>query len=495
VFAQELAWGDLAARRARDAVIADEVARETATALVGRWFALRDEWNRRFAVLAARDWSSVMHGNREEGPLALHRVLGEVVRPIVSAAFDVGQRRHVFFVVLDGCDLPSFYEIVRALEQRQIAPVLPPNGVGLPLLVAQHSDGVGPRVALGVAPMPTITSHARRAIFAGMIPDAVVVDEREAFAAASPADAKAFVRCVALGPATRTLLLKGDLADEGVLESLLDAPETAPVVVAAVFNEVDDALSSKQSGVLPTWQLGNLGKVARALTIAVRNGWTIILTADHGHTPFREPDLRAAGFSGSRYVELPHGPAPVPQSVVFEQGSDVPRRLAALYRVGERGAPAHVGYHGGASLEEVFVPIACLGSGTLDPRAISEPAWWSGGVLETRGLARVGGERGKSRALPAAVQERLLPSRAATKAATVQILERLAGVLSSQNAAIVASIAEYQVLDTAGIAKAHALKPGLVPGRIDEIVATIEAAGLPDCISIDADRRRYSWRG
>jgi hypothetical protein len=52
------------------------------------------------------------------------------------------------------------------------------------------------------------------------------------------------------------------------------------------------------------------------------------------------------------------------------------------------------------------------------------------------------------------------------------------GVLTAQNAAIVASIPEYRALDAAGIAKAHALKPSLVPGRIDEIVATIEAAVL-----------------
>jgi hypothetical protein len=385
---------------------------------------------------------------------------------------------------------------VRALEQRQIAPVLPPNGVKLPILAARHADGVGPRVALGISPMPTITSHARRAIFAGMIPDAVVIDDRESVAAASPADAKAFERSVALGSATRTLLLKGDLADDGaVLESLLAAPNSAPAVLAAVFNEVDDALSSKQSGVLPIWQLGNLGKVARALTVAVRNGWTIILTADHGHTPFREPDMRAAGFSGSRYVDLPNGPAPVPQSVVFEKGSDVPRRLAALYRVGEHGAPAHVGYHGGASLEEVFVPIACLGSGTLDPRSISEPAWWSGGIPEASRPARPLGDRSQPRPSQTAVQELLVPAGAATKSATARILELVTSILSSQNAAIVTSIAQYQVLDAAGIAKAHSLKPGLVPGRIDEIVATIEAAGLPDCIAIDSDRRRYSWRG
>lgn len=205
--------------------------------------------------------------------------------------------------------------------------------------------------------------------------------------------------------------------------------------------------------------------------------------------------MRAAGFAGSRYVDLPNGPAPVPQSVVFEKGSDVPRRLAALYRVGEHGAPAHVGYHGGAALEEVFVPIACLGSGTLDPRSISEPAWWSGGRPEVDFRAGPPVNRAQPRPSQSAVQELPVPARAAAKPANARILELVTGILSAQNAAIVTSIAQYQVLDAAGIAKAHSLKPGLVPGRIDEIVASIEAAGLPDCIAIDYDRRRYSWRG
>ncbi len=44
---------------------------------------------------------------------------------------------------------------------------------------------------------------------------------------------------------------------------------------------------------------------------------------------------------------------------------------------------------------------------------------------------------------------------------TARVLEHIAGILSSQNAAIVTSIAQYQVLDAAGIAKAHSLKwPG-----------------------------------
>jgi hypothetical protein len=413
-------------------------------------------------------------------------VLGEVVRPVVHPSLPADTAVHkVFLVVLDGCDLASFYEIVRALEQAGIAPIVPPKVSGLPLL----SDGAGeatiPRVALGIAPIPTMTGHARRAIFAGMIPDAIVLDEREALAASASADGRAFDRAVPLGTATRRLFLKGDLADGGTtLRSLLETRESAPDIVAAVFNEVDDSLSSSQRGVLPEWRLGNLGALAQALAVAARSGWITIITADHGNTPYRgEPDLRVNGFAGARYAELPQGPAPVQHSVVFEKGDSLPRRIAALYRVGEHGSSQHVGYHGGASLEEVFVPIACLGAGTLDARAIYEPAWWLG--LSSSRVA----------SLPLRVPDaRPLPVKFMHGKPEGELMRRIADVLDERNYAIVTNIAANQVLDANQIAKSHQLKPGMVHGRIEAIIAQLAEAGIPDCLEVDEERRRYIWR-
>jgi hypothetical protein len=496
VYGEELAWGDLAARRARDAAAFDDSSRELQQTLVEHWFALRDDWNARFAAVAARDWSQAMNGRRKDGPLALHRILGEVVRPIVLPP--VGKAaRHVFLVVLDGCDLASFYEILRALEHAGISTVLPPHSAELSLLTAVASAGPMPRVGLGIAPMPTVTSHARRAIFAGQIPQAAVIDEREATAAASSADAKAFDLAVPLKGVTRRLFLKGDLADDGAdLKALLDAPDTAPLIIAAVFNDVDDALSGKQRGVLPEWRLNNLSALAQALAVAARRDWVTILTADHGHTPYRqESDMRLAGFAGSRYVELPHGPPPVAHSVIFEKGLDVPRRLAALYRVGEHGYSDHLGYHGGTSLEEVFVPIACLGAGALDPRSISEPDWWTGEPRVDRpaALPPAGAEHAGGLGGPAHENGRG-PKPPASGHSDTDVLQRIYAVLPERNYAIVASLAHHRVLDAAQIAKAHRLKPGMVAGRLEEIVALLAEAGLPDCIEIDDEHRRYAWR-
>ncbi len=487
-YCRELAWGDLAARRARDADVAtlDSVSRETIAALVTRWLELRDEWNASFAAHASRDWSNAVHGKRRKGPLSVHRVLGEVVRPIVHPNLPDDTAGHkVFLVVLDGCDLASFYEIVRALEQAGIAPIVPPKVSGLPLLSDDAGEATIPRVALGIAPIPTMTGHARRALFAGMIPDAIVLDEREAQAASASADGRAFDRAVPLGTATRRLFLKGDLADGGTtLRSLLETRESAPDIVAAVFNEVDDSLSSSQRGVLPEWRLGNLGALAQALAVAARSGWITIITADHGNTPYRgEPDLRVNGFAGARYAELPQGPAPVQHSVVFEKGDSLPRRIAALYRVGEHGSSQHVGYHGGASLEEVFVPIACLGAGTLDARAIYEPAWWLG--LSSSRVA----------SLPLRVPDaRPLPAKFMHGKPEGELMRRIADVLDERNYAIVTNISANQVLDANQIAKSHQLKPGMVHGRIEAIIAQLAEAGIPDCLEVDEERRRYIWR-
>jgi hypothetical protein len=71
---------------------------------------------------------------------------------------------------------------------------------------------------------------------------------------------------------------------------------------------------------------------------------------------------------------------------------------------------------------------------------------------------------------------------------------RIADVLDERNYAIVTNIAANQVLDANQIAKSHQLKPGMVHGRIEAIIAQLAEAGIPDCLEVDEERRRYIWR-
>src|SRR5262249_12492218 len=142
--------------------------------------------------------------------------------------------------------------------------------------------------ALGVAisPLPTVTSHARRALFAGEIPGNTAIDDTESPAANATADQQAWSRNTALGQASRRLVLKGEVGATG--EPLLKTLRRKDVtVVAAVLNGVDDALSSRETTTMPPWSLATLGAgAATILRTAIDEGWRVIVTADHGHTPF-----------------------------------------------------------------------------------------------------------------------------------------------------------------------------------------------------------------
>lgn len=141
------------------------------------------------------------------------------------------------------------------------------------------------------------------------------------------------------------------------------------------------------------------------------------------------------------------------------------------------------------------MPIACLGAGALDPRSISEPDWWTGEPRADRPAAllpaaaeHVGGLAGLAR------ESGSVPTPLASGHSDTDVLQRIYAVLPERNYSIVASLAQHRVLDAAQIAKAHDLEPGMISGRLEEIVALLADAGLPDCIEIDDEHRRYAWR-
>jgi hypothetical protein len=142
-FRDHIAWLDRAARRLREAHFDDAECNAVMSALLNRWYALRDALNLAFANRLAQTWPTLFAKPGVAGPLVVSHILKHVVRPALVAG------RKVFLIVLDGCDVPTFLEIASAL-----------NGVGVPL----------PRLEVALSAIPTVTSHARRAIFAGKIP-------------------------------------------------------------------------------------------------------------------------------------------------------------------------------------------------------------------------------------------------------------------------------------------------------------------------------------
>jgi len=359
-----LAWGDLAFRRARRE-LGDVSASLAPPAMIvlRQYAARRDALNRAFAQWLSVSWPTVAGQVDVRQPFALQHLTRLVLRPLL----DRGQR--VLLLVLDGCDLASFADLIElAADEHQVAIGLPE--LNDPDLVHSLRQGNAWRALL--APLPTVTSHARRALFAGDIPASTALDTTEEAAANASNDKRAFRENPTLGATPRTLLLKGDVGELG--EAVQAALQGSSRLVAVVLNDIDDALASKETTPMRPWRLESLGAGAATwLKEAVEQGWTVVVTADHGHTPYVARDRKLAGpGSGGRIaaqeiegtVTLTAGPLPhAPLHLLTGFGS-------------WRGAQRR-GWHGGAGLEEVFVPLAFLKKGQVHEECFERPMWWS----------------------------------------------------------------------------------------------------------------------
>src|SRR5262249_30734715 len=156
-----------------------------------------------------------------EGLTPLHRLWKRTVAPVWQTEPDA----RLFVVVLDGCSYPVFLELLYSLSQDSTFPVG----------IRPDSDG---RVhgLPAFSPLPTVTSHARGALFLGELPNDPLVaetvfrDQDEA-----KTDKARFNQNAGLGSRTRRLFLKADLADGGqALMAALDDDSIS--VVSAVFN-------------------------------------------------------------------------------------------------------------------------------------------------------------------------------------------------------------------------------------------------------------------
>jgi hypothetical protein len=361
----DIAWGDLAFRRARGG-LGDAGPRMVPAAklVLQQYASRRDELNGAFGTWLVANWAAVAGATDVRQPFGLHHVSRLLLRPLL----DNGQR--VLLVVLDGCDVASFVDLVATADGDHQVAVGLPAVVGNPDLVHDLTAGSPWRVA--VAPLPTVTSHARRALFAGDIPKSSALDATEETAANASHDKKAFKSNPALGKVPRTLLLKGDVGDLG--EAVRTALAGSDRLVAVVLNDVDDALSSKETTPMRPWRLELLGMQAAGwLKEALDQGWCVVVTADHGHTPYVASDRKlSVGGAGGRIAS-----EPAPGVVVATEGPLPVSPLHLLTGFGAWRGNQHRGWHGGASLEEVFVPLAFLTRGKVHHEAFAPPLWWT----------------------------------------------------------------------------------------------------------------------
>jgi hypothetical protein len=478
--AQGTAWSDLALRRLRHALgLLPADMRGAADQVIQRYVAHRDALNQAFAARLAADWPAIAASHNADQPLCVAQIGRVLVRPLL----DDGHR--VLMVVLDGCDLSTWLEMLLRLEEA--------SGLGLVLPDTSRAElraDLQKRTAwqVAVAALPTVTAQSRRAIFAGDIPGSVSLDDAESAAVNAGADRSAFLSSRVWGTHARSLFLKGDLNDGGLaLEASLRA--RVHTLIGVVLNGVDDALGSHETGPLGPWSFDRLGpRVTDWLRLAADNGWTVLVTADHGHTPFVHASRKAlASAAGSRWhTQAGDG------ATCFAQGPLPAKPLYLQWRFGSWHGTQRQGCHGGAGLEEVAVPLSFIGRVERGQgRPVAPPWWWS---LDAEAAVQPAAPP----SLPA-LQLHGVVSRVEVyaPAADAALPAKYAEALKSdRERAVVKLLLDHEVLTTDSLARLMGMNQFLLRGLVSTVQRKL--AGTPDGCPIvaegDDSAPSYRWK-
>lgn len=228
-----------------------------------------------------------------------------------------------------------------------------------------------PERATALALLPSLTTHSRTSFFAGAPVSGGQQQERTGLAALAR-DA---------GLRGTALFHKDDLVRKDAGSALTNhvASAIADVVgtplVGCVLNTIDDALDKSDPGGT-RWSTADIQYLRPLLQEAARAGRTVLLTADHGHVVERHGRLQRHEGTTSARSRAADGDLAGPDEIRVE-GPRVLGGGSAILAVDEdlRYSDRKAGYHGGASLAELVVPVIAL-----RPRPVedTEQAWADG---------------------------------------------------------------------------------------------------------------------
>lgn len=355
-------WADLATSvLAEGDDLHDSVLGESYHRLIGRVRDRRRGLDENFAQLLAA-WAESAEQQAPHGALLIEDVLTEAAAPLARG----GGRPLI--IVLDGMSADVAVDLAGDLDRRTWTEIVPSPGSG---------RSATARLA-AVAMLPTLTRVSRASLLSG-----------QAAEGGQDAERSGFTRFWNRRPRNAVLFHKGGYegaAGHRLAPELLDTL-ASDTVVGVVVNTIDDALADGRDSGRGRWRIRDIAKLGDLLDAARSTGRPVLLVSDHGHVLDRTPrTTTAAPADDARGARWRTGAGDISDGEVALRGPRVRGggSIVAAWREDLRYKSRQAGYHGGASLAEVTVPVlAFLPQGhevpagwNLLPAEQVPPDWW-----------------------------------------------------------------------------------------------------------------------
>ncbi|MFE3545559.1 BREX-2 system phosphatase PglZ [Nocardia sp. NPDC059177] len=317
----------------------------------------RREFDREFAKNLAI-WTD--SGTPPKTMLTVETFLHRVVRPLAAD-------HRVLLIVVDGMSAAIATELAGELRS-SFSEFDPLPGTS------------APRRRCMAAALPSLTAVSRTSLFAGKLMKGDQKTEKKLFREHSFWGA----RRAEVFHKDNLRSQAGDRFGTDLTQALAD-PNCH---VAVVLNTIDDRLGKEAKLDDSGWQAREIGDLQALVSVATAQGMVVLITSDHGHVVDRKGVTVTATDVASARHRVPVGefdrrseteiPLQGPRVVWPEPGASI----VALWDNDSRYTAQKAGYHGGAALAEITIPVlAFLPFGALPPNGWRElgdqrPNWW-----------------------------------------------------------------------------------------------------------------------